>query len=147
MEDPTVFEGKTFSDLLQDIYTNSKKKKTQIDVLVKELTTYIKNAQDAALIVPLIREYLDVGVKNDELLIKMATVFQRHNAVDKRVLLGSKDSGDSLIMSQEERDELLRNHAKSINSLVESVEDEVEQLDEDLDDIIKRSESIFKKEE
>jgi len=147
MEDPNVFEGKTFSQLLQDIYENSVKKKKQIDVLIKELTAFIKTSQDAALVVPLIKEYLDVGVKNDELLIKMATVFQRHTAVEKRGLLGKVDGENSLILTEEERNELMRNHINAVNTIVDEVQDEMERIDEDLEDIIKRSEIAFGKKE
>ena len=145
MEDPNVFEGKSFSGLLQDIYENSVKKKKQIDVLIKELTAYIKTAQDAALVVPLIKDYLDVGVKNDELLIKMATVFQRHTAVEKRGIIGKNDGANSLILTDEERNELLQNHMATLNNIVNEAEDDMEKIDEDLDDIIKRSETLFRK--
>ena len=75
--DIELFKGKTFSELMKDVYDNSKKKERQINLLIAELKPLIKNVGDATLIVPLIKEYLEVGVKNDEQLIKMATIVQR----------------------------------------------------------------------
>ena len=72
-----IFEGKSFSGLLKDIYDNSREKEKQIKILIKELQPLIKNIGDATVIVPLIKEYLDVAVKNDAHLIKIASIFQR----------------------------------------------------------------------
>ena len=76
-EEFELFKGTTFSDLLKDIYHNSKKKDRQINTLIHELQPLIKNLGDATVIVPLIKEYLDVSVKNDEHLVKLAAVVQR----------------------------------------------------------------------
>ena len=66
-----LFKGTTFSDLMKDIYHNSKKKDRQINTLIQELQPLIKNIGDATVIVPLIKEYLDVSVKNDEHLVRL----------------------------------------------------------------------------
>ncbi len=145
MEDLEVFEGKSFDELLKDIYSNSNQKKKQIDTIVKDLLTYIKSANDASLIIPLIKDCFDIGVKNDEMLVKMATVYQRHVAVDKRGLL-SKSTGDSLIMTEDERKELLMNYTSNLQNQVDEIEDDAERIDEDLTDLLKKSEEMFKKE-
>jgi len=72
-----IFGKKKFSDLLEEIYNNQKKKETQISALINELKPLITDIGDATLIVPLIGEYMEIGVKNDEQLIKMATIIQR----------------------------------------------------------------------
>ena len=72
-----IFGGKKFSDLLEEIYNNQKKKDKQISALISELKPLVQEIGDATLIVPLIKEYLEIGVKNDEQLIKMATIVQR----------------------------------------------------------------------
>jgi hypothetical protein len=63
--------------LLSEIYDNQKKKETQISALISELKPLINDIGDATLIVPLLKEYLELGIKNDEQLIKMATIIQR----------------------------------------------------------------------
>jgi ferritin len=75
--DTVLFNGKTSSDVFKEIYDNSKKKDKQINSLIAELKPLIQNIGDAPVVVPLIKEYLEVSVKNDEHLIKMMAVIQR----------------------------------------------------------------------
>ena len=79
MSDFEIFEGKTLSSLFKDIHDNSVEKKDQIEVLIKKLEPLIKNIGDATIVVPLIKEYLDVSVKNDEqLVLHQLVVYQIH---------------------------------------------------------------------
>ena len=72
-----IFGDKKFSDILEEIYNNQKKKEEQISTLISELKPLIQDIGDATLVVPLLKEYLEISVKNDEQLIKMATIIQR----------------------------------------------------------------------
>jgi len=94
-----VFGKKKFSDLLSEIYDNQKKKESQISSLIQELKPLINDIGDATLIVPLIKEYMDLGIKNDEHLIKMATIVQR-------ALNTGADGNDSFGLSEEEKTQL-----------------------------------------
>ena len=76
-KDFKIFGDKNFSDLSQEIYENSKLKKTQIDLLVQEVHGYIQGIEDIAIVGPILKELMDVGVKNDDNLLKLATVIQR----------------------------------------------------------------------
>jgi len=105
-----IFKGTTFSDLMKDIYHNSKKKDRQINTLIQELQPLIKNIGDATVIVPLIKEYLDVSVKNDEHLVKLAAVVQR--------LVGSATtSDDGYGMSEEEKQRLLDTAQEELDAI------------------------------
>ena len=75
--DSIIFGDKKFSDILEEIYNNQKKKSEQVTALISELKPLINEIGDATLIVPLIKEYMEIGVKNDDALIKMATIIQR----------------------------------------------------------------------
>ena len=75
--DKEIFKGKTLSDLFGEIYDNSKDTRGQVQGLIRELKPLIENIGDATLIVPMIKEYMEIGVKNDDALIKMATIVQR----------------------------------------------------------------------
>ena len=75
--DSVIFGNKKFSDILKEIYDNQQKKDKQISALIAELKPLVQEIGDATLIVPLIKEYLEISVKNDEQLIKMATIVQR----------------------------------------------------------------------
>jgi len=82
--DKTIFGDKKLSDLFQEIHDNSTKTRTQVSALISELKPLIENIGDATLIVPMIKEYMEIGVKNDEHLIKMAAIIQRIEAVQAK---------------------------------------------------------------
>ena len=104
--DTIVFEGKTVSDLFKEIYGNSKKKDKQINTLISELKPLIQDIGDAPVVVPLIKEYLEIGVKNDEHIIKLTAIVQRmmNNA--------ASNGGDSLLSDEE---------LKQLQSIAENV--------------------------
>lgn len=100
--DSNIFGDKKLKDLFQEIYNNQKKKEKQISALIDELKPMINDIGDATLIVPLLKEYLEIGVKNDEQLIKMATIIQRCIASG-----GSSGSDNGFSISEEEKAQLL----------------------------------------
>ena len=97
--DSNIFGKKKFSDILKEIYDNQKKKETQITGLISELKPLISDIGDATLIVPLIKEYMEIGVRNDEQLIKMATIVQR--------VVNNSNNEDSLGITEAEKEELM----------------------------------------
>ena len=62
--DYEIFEGKSLSSLFKDIYSNSKRNKTQLEILVKEVSGFIKDGDMAVQLIPMIKEYLDINVMN-----------------------------------------------------------------------------------
>ena len=99
--DDEIFDGKKFSDILKEIYDNQKKKQKQVSGLIQELKHLINDIGDATLIVPLIKEYMELGIKNDEALIKVATIFQRIFANE-----GKDEEGFGI--SEAEKEQLLK---------------------------------------
>ena len=97
--DNIIFGKKKFSDILGEIYQNQKKKETQISGLISELKPLVSDIGDATLIVPLIKDYLEIGVRNDEQLIKMATIVQR--------ALNNSSGEDALGITEAEKEELM----------------------------------------
>jgi hypothetical protein len=97
-----IYKGKHFSGLCKDIVKNSENKKDQIDILISELRTLIKTVNDAVIIVPLIKDYYDVGIKNDEQLVKLAAVVQRLVAKGE-----ASGEGPSMMLSEDERKQLM----------------------------------------
>ena len=97
--DNIIFNKKKFSDILREIYENQKKKEAQISGLISELKPLVKDIGDATLIVPLIKEYLEIGVRNDEQLIKMATIVQR--------ALNNSSGEEALGITEEEKQQLM----------------------------------------
>lgn len=107
--DKEIFKGKTLSDLFGEIYDNSKETKTQVKSLISELKPLIENIGDATLIVPMIKEYMEIGVKNDDALIKLATIIQRIESAITKGESGEFDFSDiqDLLLEQENTDQQL----------------------------------------
>ena len=100
-KDFKIFDNKNFSDLSKEIYENSKLKKTQIDLLIQEVHGYIQGIEDIAIVGPVLKELFDVAVKNDDNLLKLATVIQR--IMNKR----ADDDSDISLLSDAEKEELM----------------------------------------
>ena len=102
-KDYEIFEGKTLSDVFKDIYDNSKTNKTQLEVLMKEVVGFIKDGDTAVQIIPMLKEYLEINVKNDEQLVKLATIVQRITAAEKRITSDDNEFG----LSEAEKEQLM----------------------------------------
>ena len=96
-----IFDGKTFQDLTKDIYENTTKRKTQIDLLISEIHGFITTIDDVVLVAPIIKEYMDTAVRNDEHLVKLAGVLQR--IISK----SQGESDESMLLSDDEKAELM----------------------------------------
>ena len=96
-----IFEGKTFQDLTKDIYENTTKRKVQIDLLISEIHGFITTIDDVVLVAPIIKEYMDTAVRNDEHLVKLAGVLQR--IISK----SQGESDESMLLSDDEKAELM----------------------------------------
>ena len=119
--DYEIFKGKTLSDVFKDIYDNSKTNKQQLEVLMKEVVGFIKDGDTAVQIIPMLKEYLEINVKNDEQLVKLATVVQRIMASEKRV----SDSGDNDFgLTEKEKEQLM-----------DAIENDVQELQTKKDEI------------
>ena len=101
--DYEIFKGKTLGDVFKDIYDNSHTNKKQLEVLMKEVVGFIKDGDTAIQIIPMLKEYLEINVKNDEQLVKLATIVQRITAAEKRI----SDSGDEFGLSEAEKEQLM----------------------------------------
>lgn len=123
-KDTEIFKGKTLSSLLSDIYNNSLHTKSQIDLLCDELSKMIKNTSDVAVVSPIIKDYLDVSVKNDDQLVKIANVVTK-------ILTAKSDTEESGILSDKEKTQLL----EALNDEVQDIQKESEKIKEKKEDI------------
>lgn len=110
-KDSLLFDDKSFSDLLRDVYNNTKKKENQINGLIDQLKPLIRNMTDASLMVPLIKEYLEISVKNDDNLVRLTGIIQRLLVVNAK-----GDKGDELGLSETERKQLMEEAQSLIDS-------------------------------
>ena len=123
-----LFGNKKLSDLLKDIYDNQKKKDRQISLLIADLKPHIQNINDATAIVPFIKDFMEVSVKNDEHLIKLAAVVQR--------LAGKGSDETSSFLTDEEKQELLNG--------IEEISKEQEEIKENVNSENRSSEDVNK---
>ena len=94
-----IFDDKSFSDLLKEIHGNQKKKAKQLASLIAELRPLVQSLGDATVVVPLIKEYMEISVKNDDQLIKMAAIVQRLST-------SSSSGGDGGLLTEDEMAQL-----------------------------------------
>ena len=100
--DYEIFEGKSLSGLFKDIYENTKTNKEQLEVLMKEVVGFIKDGDTAVQIIPMLKEYLEINVKNDDQLVKVAAIVQRIIAAESK-----GGSEDEFGLSDKEKEQLM----------------------------------------
>lgn len=116
-KDSLLFDQTSFSDLLRDVYNNNKKKEVQIKELIKQLSELIGNMRDASMIVPLIKEYLEISVKNDDNLVRLTAIVQR------LLVSTDKTKPEELGLSDAERKQLLLESQKEIPNLLQEAQE------------------------
>ena len=115
-----IFDGKTLSDIFKDIYSNTEKNKEQLEVLMKEVVGFIKDGDTAIQIIPMLKEYLEINVKNDDQLVKMAGIVQR--------MIASENKGgaeEEFGLSEAEKEQLM-NAVNDVAGDVQKYSDEIE---------------------
>jgi len=111
-----IFPGKSLSGLFEDIYNNQINKKRHISEVIAELRKLVRNPNDMRYIGPLIKDLIDTSVRNDESLIKLATIAQRI------MIAGTRSEGEEGYLSEAEREQLL--------SQIDEVQMEVQRMDD-----------------
>ena len=115
-----IFDGKPLSDIFKDIYSNTEKNKEQLEVLMKEVVGFIKDGDTAIQIIPMLKEYLEINVKNDDQLVKMAGIVQR--------MIASENKGgaeEEFGLSDAEKEQLM-NAVNDVAGAVQKYSDEIE---------------------
>jgi len=114
-DDFVLFDDVKYSDLIKDIYVNTRERKTKLELLVDKLNDMVSDTTSASIMVPLIKEYLEIGVKNDEHLVKLSGVLQRFVAS-----MTKASSGDESLLTEEEKEQLLRNTQSELQELLDN---------------------------
>ena len=131
-----IFKGTSFADLMHDVYHNSKKKDRQINQLISQLQPLIRNASDATIIVPLIKEYLDVAVKNDDHLVKLTAIVQRYISTTQTI------TGADSLLSDDEKQQLIQ---IAQTTLSHELEDEIEKIEQEDQEINRKIQEVKSK--
>jgi hypothetical protein len=119
--DTEIFDGKTLADIFSDVYKNTEKKREQINQFVGSMVKLIRTPEDAAVLGPVIQSFLEVNVKNDEHIVRLAQIAQRLVTVNTK----TTDNG---LLTEEEKNQLLSN----IKADFETVISEKEEIEDTL---------------
>jgi hypothetical protein len=112
-----IFDGKTLSDMFSDVYRNTDKKREQINQFVANMVKLIRTPEDAAVLGPVIKDFLDVNVRNDEHIVRLVQIAQRLVAVN------SKTPSNDMMLTEEEKNQLLNNIKSDFESVLEEQDD------------------------
>ncbi len=128
-----LFKDKSFSDLMSDVYHNSKKKDRQINQLISQLQPLIRTASDATIIVPLIKEYLDVAVKKVDHLVKLTAIVQRYISTQQTI------TGENSLLSEDEKTQLLKiaedEFEEELTDEIDKIQNEDKELQEKINNV------------
>jgi len=125
-----LFSGKNLSGLFEDIYNNQINKKKHISDVIYEMRKMVSHKGDMAIIGPIIKDLIDTSVRNDDQLVKLATIAQRIIASNQ------KSEGDTGFLTEAEREQLLAE--------IEQVQDEVSRVDDIQNDVEELKQKIEK---
>jgi hypothetical protein len=124
-----LFDGKNLSSLFKDIYDNQQVKKKNISEMIESLRKLIKNVGEATVLAPIIRDLIDTSVKNDDHLIKLATIAQRLAAAE------AKGIGEDGWLSEHEKTQLLTELEDTVNEIDKKNEEKLVDIQIELDEI------------
>jgi vacuolar-type H+-ATPase subunit I/STV1 len=111
-----LFKGKSLGGLFEDIYNNQVSKKQKISSLIEELKKMVRHAGDMGSLGPIIGGLVDSSVRNDDQLVKLATIATKIIAADK------KTEGQDGFLTEFEKNQLLKD--------LENTKEEVERVDD-----------------
>ena len=125
--DYEIFEGKSLSGLFKDIYDNTERNKKQLEVLMQEVVGFIKDGDTAVQIIPMLKEYLEINVKNDDQLVKVAAIVQRIIAAENK-----GGSEDEFGLSEAEKEQLMgaiEDAATDLQSHSDEIEEDMKRIE------------------
>jgi hypothetical protein len=124
-----LFDGKNLSSLFKDIYDNQQVKKKNISDMIESLRKLIKSVGEATVIAPIIRDLIDSSIKNDDHLIKLATIAQRLAAAE------AKGIGEDGWLSESEKAQLLNELEDTINEVEKKSDEKLLDIQVEIEEI------------
>jgi hypothetical protein len=124
-----LFDGKNLSSLFKDIYDNQQVKKKNISDMIESLRKLIRNVGEATVLAPIIRDLIDSSIKNDDHLIKLATIAQRLAAAE------AKGIGEDGWLSEHEKAQLLTELEDTVNEIDKKNDEKLLDIQVEIEDI------------
>ena len=115
--DYEIFKGTTLADMFKKIDGNSSRNKIQIESLIQELMVFIKDPNSAIQLFPMISDYMEANIRNDELLVKLLAGVQRVMQTEAKTEDG--DYG----LSEIEKDQIIRKLEETTKDIQKEVDD------------------------
>lgn len=107
-----VFGDFSLDQLYKQIVDNSRENRKQIKGTIQEISGLIEDVTDLQLLSPQVTTYMNLLVKNDQILLKLATALTKIN--NNRKLM--QDDGDGQL-SQKEKKQLIEQVNRQINPI------------------------------
>jgi len=127
-----LFPGKNLSELFKNIYDNQQNKKKRISELIADMRKLIRHAGDMAMLGPVIKDLVETSVKNDDALIKLASIAQ------KLISAENKAGDDNSVLTDKEKLQLLDELEQTITSAKSNTETKIEDLESNAKKITKK---------
>jgi hypothetical protein len=124
-----LFDGKDLSSLFKDIYDNQQQKKKNISEMIESLRKLIKNVGEATVLAPIIRDLIDSSIKNDDHLIKLATIAQRLAQAE------AKGIGEDGWLSEHEKAQLLTDLEDTVNEFEKKADEKLTDIQIEIEEI------------
>jgi hypothetical protein len=124
-----LFDGKNLSSLFKDIYDNQQVKKKNISEMIESLRKLIKNVGEATVLAPIIRDLIDSSIKNDDHLIKLATIAQRLAQAE------AKGIGEDGWLSESEKAQLLTDLEDTVNQFEKKADEKLTDIQIEIEEI------------
>jgi hypothetical protein len=103
-DDVTIFGNTSLADLFKQIHRNNKDVDKQINELIDTLKPIAtSNAGSAVMLMPTVKDLIDVNVKNNEQLIKMAGIAQRAATMNATNDVGFIDMDEISALLEEQK--------------------------------------------
>jgi coenzyme F420-reducing hydrogenase gamma subunit len=114
-----IYDGKSLADLFSEIHKNTDSKRAQINSFISKMVQLIRTPEDAAVIGPIVQGFLEVNVRNDEHLVRVAQIVQRIVSVGTK----ASSAGIEGLLTEEEKNALLKDLSVEIKDLQEDVKE------------------------
>jgi c-di-GMP-related signal transduction protein len=98
-----IFKNKSIADIMSEVYEDKQTKQKQLKGLISMLKDLIQDGGDAIMMIPQIKELMDLDIKNNDTLLRLMAIIQKIEAANLRVM--SESNGG--LMTDEEKQLLL----------------------------------------
>ena len=115
--DYEIYKGKGLSDLFKKIDDNQARNKIQIESLIQEMMVYIKDPQSEQTLFPMISDFMESNIRNDELLVKLGAVVQRVMQTENKSMDGEYGLSDT------DKEQILGKIEEAANNIQNDIDD------------------------